>query len=281
MDGTDFTPRRHGRYELRRAADSDVPAIAGLYRSLSQESMHLRFNGRVGAERLGQLARLEPAGDVRALVAVLDGAVVAEARYERLDSGGYEFGLVVADTEQHRGLGEAMLRGLREMARAEGIETLRAVVRVDNVGMLKLLQRTGCAVVEPADGDVLELEVATDEYMPGWGTRPVGAARPWRVLVEARGMWPSPETRALRAAGYDVRQCLGPSRTAGRPCPLLALGRCRLVEEADAVACLLPDADPDALALMERHAADLGTRLVATSGRTWRQVAPVLARAAG
>jgi ribosomal protein S18 acetylase RimI-like enzyme len=280
MDGIDTTGRRHDRYEVRRATDSDVPAIADLYRSLSAESTHLRFNGRVGAERLGQLARLEPAGDVAALVAVLDGEVVAEARYERLDTGGYEFGLVVADAQQQRGLGEVMLRSLREMARSEGIKELRAVVRVDNTGMLKLLQRTGCAVVEPADGDVIELDVATDDYMPGWSPGVVGAPRRWRVLVESRGMWQTPETRALRAAGYEVRQCMGPSRTAGRPCPLLALGRCRLVEEADAVACLLPDADPDALALMERHAADRGTRLVATSGRTWRQVAPVLARAA-
>ncbi|HEX5511820.1 MAG TPA: GNAT family N-acetyltransferase [Actinomycetales bacterium] len=279
MEGTVFTGRRHGRYELRRATDRDVPAIADLYRSLSPESMHLRFNGRVSAERLHQLAQLGPAEDVAALVAVLDGKVVAEARYELLDSGGYEFGLVIADAEQKRGLGEALLQALREMARAEGIEALHAVVRVDNTGMLKLLQRTGSAVVEPADGDVLELDVATDDYMPGWSTGPVDSPRRWRVLVESRGIWQTPETRALRAAGYDVRQCMGPSRTAGRPCPLLALGRCRLVEEADAVACLLPDADPDALALMERHAADRGTRLVATNGRTWRQVAPVLARA--
>jgi N-acetylglutamate synthase-like GNAT family acetyltransferase len=279
MDGTDFTGRRHGRYDLRRATDADVPAIADLYRSLSPESMHMRFNGRLGDERLGQLARLEPVEDVRALVAHRDGELVAEARYERVDADEYEFGLVVADTEQHQGLGQTMLQALRAMARDEGIETLYAVVRVDNIGMLKLLHRTGCAVVEPADGDVLGLQVATDDYMPGWGPGAVGARRPWRVLVESRGMWQTPETQALRAAGYDVRQCMGPRRTAGRPCPLLTLGRCRLVEEADAVACLLPDADPDALALMERHAADRGTRLVATSGRTWRQVATVLARA--
>lgn len=63
-----------------------------------------------------------------------------------------------------------------------------------------------------------------------WGARSGRA----RVLVEnPDGVERWAVSRALEDAGYDVRTCAGPAE--GEECPLLARGRCPLLDEADVV----------------------------------------------
>jgi hypothetical protein len=85
--------------------------------------------------------------------------------------------------------------------------------------------------------------------MPGWPV--VSAGR--RVLVERRGWVDDDHVAALRSAAKDVRQCPGPSWEAGRACPLVTSGRCRLAEEADLIVSRLPATDPDCAAVLAAH----------------------------
>jgi GNAT superfamily N-acetyltransferase len=246
---------------LRLATPADVPAIADLYRSLSPESARMRFSSLLPPEAADEFAALGPGA--RAFVVELRGRVVAEGRY--LPAGGtHEFSLTVADEYQRLGYGPRLLNRLREDAREHGIGSLRAMVRVDNMLMLRLLQKVGCAVVEPVGGGVAVVDVATDDLMPAW---PPSDKRP-RVLIESHGLWDDAATTALRAAGYDVRRCLlGRQRT--RPCPLLTQGRCRLAEGADIVACLLPGSEEQTAGIADEHAK--ARRLAATSVHEWEQ----------
>ncbi len=260
--GTD--PGLAGEVTLREAAAADAAAIAELYGSLSEASMQMRFSMSLPVDDARQVARLRPQGGSISIVAVAGGRIVGEARLED-GRDGYELGLTVADSHQRAGLGRRLLGRIRTVARDRGIASFHAIVRIDNIPMLRLLQSVGYAITAPTQGGVVTAEVATDESMPGW--RPGSATR---VLIESRGVWETPETTALRDAGFDVRRCPGPGGTVRAACPLLMHGRCRLIDEADVVACVLPINDPDCAALMALHGAQRPDRIVAGSITEWR-----------
>lgn len=251
---------------VREETAADRAAVAALYAGLGERAMLMRFSTRVPPELADRLAALDDTAAF-GVVAVTGGRVVGEARLERDDGtwetdGTWEMGVAVADDHQGHGLGPRLLDRLAELARRRGIGVFTAAVRMDNDPMLRVLRRMGAAVVGATEGGVVFLEVATDGLMPGW---PSGTARP-TVLVESRSLWETPQTEALRRAGYDVRRCAGPSRSAAVPCALLVHGRCRLVEQADHVADLLPDGEPWCAALAAVHPG----RLVATDLTQWR-----------
>ena len=237
---------------LRPAGPSDVPAITGLYLQLSPESFYRRFNSERPAPEL--LARLASFGsDTVCLVAApaADPArLVAEARYVPIAPGTAELALAVQDGYQGAGLGHLLLDALIERARQDGLARLRAVVMLGNTPMLRLLQRYGCALAAPTeDFSVAFLEISAAGGMPGW---PAGSEG-HRVLVERRGWFDDQRVAALRSAGQEVRQCTGPLQRAGRACPLVTSGQCRLAEEADLILSLLPGGEPDCAAVLAAH----------------------------
>jgi GNAT superfamily N-acetyltransferase len=176
--------------------------------------------------------------------------LAAEGRYVPTGDGTAELGLAVRDSYQGAGLGHLLLDALVQQARRDGLARLRAVILLGNAPMLRLLQRHGCVLAaETEDYQVAYLEIATDGGMPGWPPGSEGR----RVLVERRGWFDDERVAALRTAGEDVRQCAGPSRQAGRVCPLLSSGTCRLAEEADLIVSALPDGEPDCAAVAAAH----------------------------
>ena len=256
-------------YEVQDATAADGPAILGLYRSLSARSTQLRFSSHMSEGELAHAADLPDQG-CAAVVARLGEQVVGEARYVLWEAE-HELAMTIADDHQGKGLGRMLLSRLRRAAFANGVGSLRAVVRVENAPMLGLLERIGISVVRPPEGGDITVDIACDDYMPGWGAD-TGRTR---VLVEARGRTEHPSTTALRNAGFDVRQCTGPGRR-DRVCPVLALGRCRLFEEADVVAYLLPDTE-DCAGIGELHVETHPDRLVARSLEEWRDASATLA----
>jgi [ribosomal protein S18]-alanine N-acetyltransferase len=240
--------------ELRLATPDDVPAIIDLYRGLSPESQLMRFSTHVSEDVLLRAAFLDERFD--AVIALRDGRVVGEARLETDPDSDHEFAITVADHAQGRGVGTALLDGLRERAGDRGIVTLRAQVRSDNVPMLTLLRRIGGVIVLVSGGDVV-IDIASDRQMPGWSSRGTGM----KILIEAAGLMERPITTALRAAGYDVRQCGGPGSGRREPCPLLFGGRCRLADEADNIVFLLPESDVQSRAVLAAHVSDRSDRL--------------------
>ncbi len=237
---------------LRLAGPDEVPAIARLYLDLSPESCYRRFNTELPSGALvAQLASIS--GGSACLVATAPAdpeRVVAEARYVPIAPGTAELALTVADSYQGTGLGHHLLDALVAHARAEGLERLRAVVLLTNTPMLRLLQHYGWVLAAPtADFSVAFLEISARGGMPGW---PAGSAGR-RVLVERRSWYDDEQVAALRSAGNDVRQCTGPRREAGRGCPLVTSGHCRLAEEADLIVNLLPGDAPECAAVLAAH----------------------------
>ena len=247
---------------LRTAGPDDVPAIARLFTGLSPAAFRSRFQaGQATPALAGRLAGVtEPAGTVCVVAAgtadrlagpaAEPGWLIAEARYVPLGQAAAELALTVRDDYQGAGLGRILLGELAERAPASRIERLRAVVSLSNTAMLHLLAPYGWVLAEPTDEcSTACLEISATGGMPGW---PAGATGR-RVLVEQPGWFDTGRVAEFRAAGDDVRQCHGPGRQAGRTCPLVTSGHCRLAEEADLIVPLLPADDEDCAAVLEAH----------------------------
>jgi GNAT superfamily N-acetyltransferase len=238
---------------LRAAGPADIPAIAGLYLSLSAGSSYRRFHfaGRPAPALAARIAGL--ASGTVCVVAAPPGEparLAAEARYVATGPGTAELALTVGDRYQGAGLGGVLLAELASSARAHGIGHLRALVMLDNTPMLRLIQRYGWVLAGPGeDFSVACLEIAPDGRIPGWPPNSAGR----RVLVERRGWLGDHRVAALRAAGDDVRQCPGPAGQTGGACPLVTSGRCRPAEEADLIVSLLPAGDPQCAAVLAAH----------------------------
>ena len=211
---------------LRAAGPDDVPAITGLYRGLSPESFYRRFHaGQPAPPLIAQLASIG-SGTV-CLVAARPadpGRLAGEARYVPMTAGTAELALTVADGYQGSGMGHLLLDALVERAREGGLERLRAIVLLDNIAMLRLLQHYGWVLAAPTeDYSVACLEISATGGMPGWPAGGTGQ----RVLMERRSWFDDEQVATLRSAGHDVRQCTGPLPSTGRACPLVTTGRCQ------------------------------------------------------
>jgi GNAT superfamily N-acetyltransferase len=233
--------------ELRLATAADEAAIGELYRGLSPESRRMRFSTSMSDDAVIRAASLGTRFD--AVLALSEGRVIGEARLETAPGSDHEFAITVADDVQRCGVGTALLDGIREHASDRGIVSMRALVRIDNVPMLTLLRRVGAVIVMVSDGDIV-MDIASDAQMPGWPGSSIAA----KVLIEAAGLAERPITTSLRAAGFDVRQCAGPTSGRREPCPLLGGDRCRLAAQAEAIICLLPEGDEASTAIISWHA---------------------------
>ncbi|MFN8039878.1 MAG: GNAT family N-acetyltransferase [Acidimicrobiales bacterium] len=107
--------------------------------------------------------------DRMAFVALLDGDIIAIARYDGVhddERREAEVAFVIADEHQGRGLGTILLEFLAEAAREHGFRRFTAQTLPDNRRMLRVFHDAGYRVVEGFDSGVIEVAFdieATDE----------------------------------------------------------------------------------------------------------------------
>lgn len=266
-------PRARGpEITFRQAEPADLPAVTGLYAGLSPRATELRFSSALSGEALRAVVGWSDGDGTVVFLALTEDRVVGEARYSAAGDAVPEMALVVADDARRLGVGRHLLDALRHHAREIGIPALRAVVRVDNRPMLQLLRSFGTALTNAATDSELVAEIATDDDLPGWPAGSEGR----RVLVESGALWDDPSATLLREAGFTVRRCLGPARGRDQTCPIVLTGRCRLVDGADILACLLPDADPSCHEVAQAHVDHRPSRLTASTMGEWQAAATQL-----
>lgn len=136
-----------GRVRLR-AAGNDDDAFRRLFYTLSDTTRYLYFCAGIPAnstwsERFVSLGHTN--GDRSyVLVAEVGGELIGFALFNpnpRADADTMEFGILLTDAWQCRGLGDRMLCQLAEEARARGVTTFTAVVLAENRRMLRLARR--------------------------------------------------------------------------------------------------------------------------------------------
>jgi acetyltransferase len=148
-DGTTLT--------LRPIRAEDEPLMVAFHAGLSERSVYLRYftplplSQRAAHARLARLCFADYDREL-ALVAEHRGAggvteIAGIARFIKEHGvNEAEFGIIVADAWQGRGLGTAMMEKLVATARAEGLARLRGVILAENHEMLDLARRLGFSI---------------------------------------------------------------------------------------------------------------------------------------
>jgi acetyltransferase len=73
-----------------------------------------------------------------------------------------QFAVLVTDKRQGMGVGTELLRRIVDVARAEGVATLWADMRDDNVGMRRAAEKVGFTLGQSAPEDVVRAEMRLD-----------------------------------------------------------------------------------------------------------------------
>ncbi len=145
---------------LRPIRPEDAQAEKRFVSRLSPETMYLRFHAplrELTTERLVRFTQIDYDREI-AFVAI-DAAGEQEeirgvARYTRMPDGfSCEFGIVIEDAWQGRGLGHALMTAIEETARSRGLTEIIGYVLKDNGGMDKLMRGRGYIASRAPDDD--------------------------------------------------------------------------------------------------------------------------------
>lgn len=148
--------------QWRRAETADLDAIVEMHDRCSDGSRYLRYNSGMARPSMRQLANLvNPRLGVALVGVVPDGRIVAlgNLMWCTGEATPAELGLLVEDAWQARGLGTALTRRLLTAAVDAECEQIHAVVRPDNLPMLRLLAGLGLPTRRVWDEGMLTVTV--------------------------------------------------------------------------------------------------------------------------
>jgi acetyl coenzyme A synthetase (ADP forming)-like protein len=149
-----------GSVWLRALTRADRPALEEFYARLSRNSRYLRFLHGSRRPPAGVLEReaSESSDPYLALGAFLGNELIAVASAQRIpDSERADVALAVADAQQGRGLGTALLEQLAARASERGIREFSAETLVDNARMLEVFANAGFELLRRSDLSVVSL----------------------------------------------------------------------------------------------------------------------------
>lgn len=159
---------------LRPIRPEDEPLMVQFHQALSDESVYMRFfhtfgfRERTAHERLARLCFIDYDQEI-ALVAEKGGnrgmapEIVGVGRLMRLpETAAAEFGLVISDGYQRRGLGTEILRRLIEIGRREKLSTIVAEILPENRGMLRACEKLGFQLRHDVDLGIVKAKKRLD-----------------------------------------------------------------------------------------------------------------------
>ncbi len=156
---------------IRPIRPEDEPLMVEFHRSLSEETVFQRYLRRLGFDERTTHERLiricfADYGREMALVAECEHPdperprIVGVGRLSRtFGTDDAQFAVLVTDQRQGKGVGTELLRRLVDVARAEGVVTLGADMRADNLGMQRTAEKVGFAIVPGADAQFVHAEM--------------------------------------------------------------------------------------------------------------------------
>lgn len=150
---------------LRSATPADIPAVEALMRSVSPESLQLRFMGAVAYVARSVIESM-CAGDARdrlSLLAIVgqgsEARVIAIGNYVSLGVlGKAEVAFLVHDEFQGRGISTLMLERLAGIAAGNGFIGFEAEVLPENQAMLNVLRDSGFEVCQAYEGSSIHVQ---------------------------------------------------------------------------------------------------------------------------
>ena len=150
---------------VRTIRPDDAPALQRLHGRLSEESMRLRFFGRMkepSDREARYFAHVDGVNSFALLALDPDehDEIIAVVRFDRQEgTDKAEYAALVEDPWQGRGVGLGMTRQLINEARDRGIRYFYGLVMPENKRMLKLLRSLDLPERERRDGGIKYVEV--------------------------------------------------------------------------------------------------------------------------
>lgn len=140
----------------------DAERLVRFHDTLSSETTYRRFfsfHPELSPAELYRFTHVDHR-EREAVVAVVDGEIVAVARFDRLENpSDAEVAFVVADDWQGRGLGTLLFEHLTRRARDLGVARFVAETLVHNHPMLALFHHAGLPVREHVEAGVAHLTI--------------------------------------------------------------------------------------------------------------------------
>ncbi len=234
---------------VRPIRPSDADALRAFHDRLSPDTVHLRFLGAHPHLRAAEAARFTHLDyrDRLALVAEVDGQLVAVGRYDRLaEQDRAELALVVTDAMQGVGLGSLLLEHLAAAARRRGVATFLAETLASNYAVRQVYDDLGLERTLSGSGGVADVSLPiapTQRYLQALTDRELSAAH---AYVRAR-------------LGPEVGS--GSGSGSGGGLALVCSSRTAATELA--AACQAVDVPVGALLVTDEVGLDVGTAIAA------------------
>ncbi|MEA5575669.1 acetate--CoA ligase alpha subunit [Anabaena sp. UHCC 0451] len=156
---------------IRPIRPEDEPLIVKFHKTLSEESVYLRYfhliklSQRIAHERLTRICFIDYDREM-ALVAEYENPetketeILAVGRLSKLHgNNAAEFAMLVGDRFQCQGLGTELLRRLIEVGKNEKICCISADILADNLGMQRVCEKLGFKISHTNDTTVLKAEI--------------------------------------------------------------------------------------------------------------------------
>jgi len=179
-----LTLRDGAALTIRPICSDDYQLELDFIRALSARSGYQRLLSprKLSIAEIQRFVRIDYSRELALIaLAVVDGKVqqVAVARYApEPDDSSCDFGIVIADAWQGRGLGEALLRSLVRAAAEAGVQELTGLTLADNHAMRELAGRLGFSIQrDPHDATVVQLRMPLRNHSRSstpFGGRPAG-----------------------------------------------------------------------------------------------------------
>ncbi len=156
----DVVLRDGGGARIRPIKPDDGPLLVDFFQTLGPESRYFRFfriKETLEPKEVEFFTHVDY-GDRMALVTILDGKMIAVARYDREDEGTAEVAFAVADTHQGRGIGTQLLQLLTTHASSHGVTRFRAYVLPENRQMMRLFRNSGYELTRTIEDGVFTVD---------------------------------------------------------------------------------------------------------------------------
>ncbi len=128
---------------IRGVCPEDREALIRFYETLSTETIYTRFFSIIRYFD-PYVDKLLSSSETLAVVAVDEnGRIVGLAELVVGEEGKAEGGIIVLETMQGRGIGSALARALRDVAREFGVKAVYGYILPDNVRALRLVRKLG------------------------------------------------------------------------------------------------------------------------------------------
>jgi acetyltransferase len=158
-------------FTIRPIRPEDEPAMVRFHETLSEQSVYLRYfhfiklSERVAHERLSRICFIDYDREMVLVAEYFDEEsqqpeIVAAARLSKIHGENEaEFGLLISDAYQKRGLGTELLRRLVEIGRNEGLSRISGDILSANYNMQHISERLGFRITSTEDHSVVRAEL--------------------------------------------------------------------------------------------------------------------------